>query len=439
MGRYLLAVSPIPGHVLPMLSIGVDLVRRGHEVRLLTGRAFTALAAARGVPAVPLPCEAEVIRPPGPRGPSTALRRWRIGRAELRSIFLAPLAAQYTALRGELEREPAEAILADLTFAGAIPLLLTDRPRPTVLVCGVGPLMVSSADTAPFGTGWRPRPEVSYRRVNRFAHHVLFRDVQSRLNTLLDSVGAARAPVFLTDWPVLADRIIQLTVPSFEYRRRDLPRGVLFAGPLPLGDEVGERDVLPVTGRRTRVHVTQGTWDNTDPTELIVPTLDAFADRDDLEVIATTGPGVHLPITPPNNARVLDFCSYSALLPSVGVMITNGGYGGVHAALAYGVPLVVAGGTADKPEVAARVAHFGVGIDLRTARPNASEIAAAVDRILGARSYRRAAARIADDIAAARPYEVIDEALAEHSWFGPRPVPPSLCHDPPSPLIEESS
>jgi UDP:flavonoid glycosyltransferase YjiC (YdhE family) len=33
-------------------------------------------------------------------------------------------------------------------------------------------------------------------------------------------------------------------------------------------------------------------------------------------------------------------------------MVTNGGYGGVQMALSYGVPLVVAGASEDKPEVA---------------------------------------------------------------------------------------
>lgn len=439
MGRYLLAAGSIPGHVLPMLSIATDLARRGHEVRLLTGREFTALAATRGIAVVPLPDEAEIERPPAPpRRSSTILRRLRIGRAELRSIFLAPLVAQYTALRREIERDPVDAILVDLAFVGAIPLLLAGRPRPMVSVCGVGPLMVSSVDTPPFGTGWRPRPEVSYHRMNRFAHEVLFRDIQGRLNAILESVGVARAPVFLTDWPVLADRIIQLTVPSFEYRRRDLPQNVVFVGPLPVEERVNDEVAPPVAGRPTRVHVTQGTWDNIDPTELIVPTLEAFADRDDLEVIATTGPGVRLPVPPPSNAWVSGFCSYSVLLPTVDVMITNGGYGGVHAALSHGVPLVVAGGTADKPEVAARVAHFGVGIDLRTARPTASEIAAAVDRILGTQSYRRAAQCIAGDIAGTHPYEVIDRTLSELVRFGPHPVRSTPRHDPLSARREES-
>ena len=47
-------------------------------------------------------------------------------------------------------------------------------------------------------------------------------------------------------------------------------------------------------------------------------------------------------------------------------MVTNGGYGAVQRALIAGVPLVVAGNTEDKPEVAARVECFGAGVNLRT-------------------------------------------------------------------------
>ena len=39
-------------------------------------------------------------------------------------------------------------------------------------------------------------------------------------------------------------------------------------------------------------------------------------------------------------------------------MVTNGGYGGVQLALAHGVPLVVAGNTEEKGEIAARVAAY---------------------------------------------------------------------------------
>ena len=70
-------------------------------------------------------------------------------------------------------------------------------------------------------------------------------------------------------------------------------------------------------------------------------------------------------------------------------MVTNGGYGAVQRALATGVPLVVAGDTEDKPEVAARVAWSGAGIDLRTGTPTAKAVRNAVREVLGDGRYLR--------------------------------------------------
>jgi UDP:flavonoid glycosyltransferase YjiC (YdhE family) len=114
----------------------------------------------------------------------------------------------------------------------------------------------------------------------------------------------------------------------------------------------------------------------------------------------------------PANAVVTDFLPYSKLMPHVDVMITNGGYGGVHHALAHGIPLIVAGGTADKPEVAARVAHTGAGVNLGTSRPGRAAIADAVDHVLTTDSYRRAAQRIGADIAASDAHGSIAQTLA---------------------------
>ena len=73
-------------------------------------------------------------------------------------------------------------------------------------------------------------------------------------------------------------------------------------------------------------------------------------------------------------------------------MVTNGGYGAVQRALATGVPLVVAGDTEDKPEVAARVAWSGAGIDLRTGAPTAKAVRHAVREVLGDGRYQPLAA-----------------------------------------------
>ena len=70
-------------------------------------------------------------------------------------------------------------------------------------------------------------------------------------------------------------------------------------------------------------------------------------------------------------------------------MVTNGGYGGVQQALANGVPLVMAGDSEDKPEVAARVHWAGVGVNLHTSTPSSTKIAKAVARILADPTYAR--------------------------------------------------
>ncbi|MBV7701348.1 glycosyltransferase [Nocardia nova] len=421
MARYLLAASPIPGHVLPLATVAGELRRRGHRVRLLTGARFREFAIEHGVPAAELPRAADV-RPVASRAGRGLGRRLRIGRAELSSIFLAPLTAQYTALSSELARGHFDAVLVDSMFSGAIPLLVSDAPRPPVLVCGVGPLTLSSADCPPFGVGWQPRAGRDYTRMNRFVHHVLFRPSQARLNAILAELGMPPAPVFLLDWPILADRILQFTVPGFEYPRRDLPSTVVFTGPIPASADGFEAspDWKSVGDHRRVVHLTQGTWDNGDPDQLLRPALAALARRPDLVVVVSTG-GKDASLGPlPAHIHVRDFVPYAELLPHVDLVITNGGYGGVHHALRHGIPVIVAGGTADKPEVAARVAYTGAGIDLGGAAPAPAAVAAAVDRVFGDTGYRVAARRLAREIAQHKPFDTIESVLAD-TTTGVRP------------------
>jgi UDP:flavonoid glycosyltransferase YjiC (YdhE family) len=63
----------------------------------------------------------------------------------------------------------------------------------------------------------------------------------------------------------------------------------------------------------------------------------------------------------------------------------------VLAAVQAGVPLVVAGDTLDKPEVARRVAWSGAGVDLRTGRPDPGRVGRAVHEMLSRPEPRRRA------------------------------------------------
>ncbi|WP_286137435.1 glycosyltransferase [Mycobacterium sp. IS-3022] len=401
----------------PLLHVGADLRQRGHRITVLTGAEHHRAVTEHGLAPLDLPDAAHPRRDPGGlRVLPALLNRWHRGRVEMRSVFIDPLVAQHWALRKALQRDRFDAVLCDVAFTGALPLLTGHRPRPWLLVCGVGPLTVSSADAPPFGTAWAPRSELNYEPMTWVTHRVLFGDVQADLNAALAAVGAPSSPVFLTDWPLLADRLLQFTVPSLEYPRSDLPGTVAFTGPViprPAADR-GHLPWDPAREARTVVHVTQGTWDNDDLDALLRPTLDALADRDDLFVVATTGRRgrTTLPGRMPANAYVTDFLPYAELLPHVDVMVTNGGYGGVHLALSHGVPLVLAGATADKPEVAGRVAHSGAGVNVGTSRTGRAALANAVDEVLTAGSYRAAAQSLAREIRNSDAFERIAQILA---------------------------
>jgi len=188
--------------------------------------------------------------------------------------------------------------------------------------------------------------------------------------------------------------ILQPTVAELEYPRSDLPRQVVFIGPLlppagtaPLPAWWAEVEAAHVADRPI-ILVTQGTL-ATDPSELVEPALAALADHDVL-VIVTLDRAVAVP----TNARIAAYVPYQALLPYCRMMITNGGYGGVQMAIAHGVPLIIAGGSEEKPEIAARVAWSGAAIDLRTGRPKPNKLRKAVDRMLAEPAFRERAQAI---------------------------------------------
>ena len=442
MSRYLLAVSAVPGHVMPMMRIGQHLLQRGHQVEMLTGARFADLVESAGMRFLALPpggvtggepAAVALDRRPVPR----VVRRWQRGRTEMRSLFITPMAAQFRALTAALAGSgaggtaPVDAVLVDVGFTGALPLLLAKAARPPVLVCNMTPLMLSSADTAPFGMAWPPEAGTDYRKMNWVVQHVLFGPTQAQASRVLQTLGSGPVPVFLPDWPRLADRMLQLSVPGLEYPRTDLPGSVIFAGPvLPVPPPAV---TLPgwwpqLATARAVVHVTQGTWDNADLGRLAGPAIRGLANEDVLVVVSTGGrPASAVPGPVPGNVRIAEFIPYNLLLPYVDVMVTNGGYSGVQHALAHGVPLVVAGDTADKAEVAARVAYHRCGIDLRTGTPAAGAVAAAVRDLLGDSEGRRQAGRLRTEIAATNPLDTIaDAAMAcDRRQSPPAPLPPA--------------
>jgi UDP:flavonoid glycosyltransferase YjiC (YdhE family) len=303
---------------------------------------------------------------------------------------------------GEIIKEfPADVVLADFTFGGA--KWFHEKGGPVWASFGHMPPTFSSQDTAPYGLGMFPNTSAPGRFRNRFLNwlvtNVLFKDVVTHTDKKRAEEGLSAEHKSPLDTAVSPYLLLQGTIPEFEYPRSDKPPQVHFVGPfLP----EPPTDFTPpvwwseiVDTNRPVVHVTQGTID-TDPARLILPTIEALAGEDVVVVATTGGQPVDIlkPASLPANVRIAPFIPHHFLLPHVDVMVTNGGYNGVHIALANGVPLVVNGHTEDKPEVGNRVAWAGVGIKIKERQPTSARIKEAVQKILADSSYKERARKM---------------------------------------------
>jgi MGT family glycosyltransferase len=403
--RILICTIAFPGHVNPALPIATELVARGHDVGWYTGRDFRATVERTGARFFPVidgsdPPEQQIEERFGGRPPLEGVAALRF---DLKHRFLDEVPAHIGDLRRILDEFPAAVLLADTAFVAAS--LLHQVGGPPFATLGISVLPLPSRDTPPLGTGRQPASTAlgrwRDRSMGRIASKVLFRDVQRHLQSIRAQLGLPRSSETVFELMVSPHLYLHGSVPAFEYPRSDLPTHVHFVGPLQ--PDLSRHGDLPswmsqIDHSKPVVLVTQGTV-ATDLQDLVAPTLRGLGSAD-LTVIATGGAGVHeLGLRIPANAFVEEFVPYDALLPHVDVIVTNGGFGSVQLALAHGIPIVVAGTTEDKPEIAARVAWSEAGVSLGVKRPTPDQVRKAVFRVLREPSFKRNADRIAGEMA----------------------------------------
>ncbi len=409
MARFLLGTIPTIGHVNPGLSIVRKLVERGHEIWWYTGRGFQSKVEATGAHFVPIQTGIDFSDPQTiPESfikERNSLQKLEKLKFDLKHSLIDSAAAQLKDFSKILHEFPANILLADSLFLGAS--WVYQQGGPPWAAFNTTALPFSSRDTAPFGLGIQldasPLGRVRNRFLNWVHQRVLFKDVIVYLDQVRASVGLSPEGKYFFDATLSPFLFLQPTVPLFEYPRSDLPASVHFIGSLlpdPPAVFTPPTWWAELKGGKPVVHVTQGTV-ATETDELIVPTLHALANEDVL-VVATTGgqPIESLKIDPiPANAVIEKFIPHYHLLPHVDVMVTNGGYNGVQTALAFGVPLVAAGQTEEKPEICARVQWAGVGINLKTKMPTPVQVRDAVKKILASSHYRQKAQLLQAEIA----------------------------------------
>lgn len=354
---------------------------------------------------------------------------------DLIHIFCKSLPSQHDAIQRALKmlsseqpHRPVILMSESLNFGPLAIQLGAPGLRPAGFVAiGLNPILLTSMDHPPFGTGMLPDTTPEGRARNRLANEAqkqVFAPSQAAFAEALASVGAGDPGHFLLDaLYALPDRFVQMCAPSVEYARSDAPATLRFAGGYPTTPRsTAEPAARPAWWRevvedRTKkvIFVCQGTV-AMDFEQLVLPTMAAFRDRADVTVVvALAREDAALPdlVEIPPNCRVEKYIPYDDILPHSDVFVTTGGYGSFQRALIHATPLVMAGTTEEKPETAARGEWAGVGVNLRTSYPSAGQIERAVDEILSNGRYKTRALEIQAEIAGYDPVGVVVETIEE--------------------------
>jgi MGT family glycosyltransferase len=199
------------------------------------------------------------------------------------------------------------------------------------------------------------------------------------------------------------------TFPQLEYPRR-WPAGVEITGPMTF--EMPHPDIELPPGEEPLVLVAPSTAHDSD-NHLVRTALAALADEP-VRVVATTNRvAPQTPIEVPRNAVLVDWLSYSQLMPAASLVISHGGHGTVARALAAGTPLLICPIIGDMSETAMRVAWAKCGLSLpwRLCRP--APLRWAARRLLDDASFVNRAAELARWVAendgAERGAELIEQ------------------------------
>ncbi|SDG44844.1 glycosyltransferase, MGT family [Lentzea fradiae] len=361
--RILLASLPFAGHAHPMAALSHELVARGHDVVVHTGAKYRHLFG--DVEQLPWSRDFDDARLAETFPAVGDGKGVRANLANVRDVLVGTGAAQ---ARDVLATEFDLVVTDHLAFGAAMAAELRQVPWATVAVT---PLVTSGS---------------LLRALSTFTADPMFNRMRAEAG-LGPKAGALEA--FYSP-----DLVVAQGVPALEPART--PPQVRFVGRLTTPPSAATPEWWGDLDGRTVVHVTQGTLE-TGAGDLLRPAVEALAGHDALVVCTTGGapPEVLGPV--PDNVRVAAFIPHDLLLARTDVMITNGGWGGVLAALEAGVPLVVVPGALDKPQVARRVAQSGAGIVKK--RP--TDLGKAVDRVLSEPRHRERARALGRDIRAA--------------------------------------
>jgi UDP:flavonoid glycosyltransferase YjiC (YdhE family) len=370
--RFLVAAFGDAGHAVPAIALARALRGLGHEVLVETWGRWREPVEAEGLRFT----AAEEYRtfPPSDGDSGT----WRS--AADAAIALAPL----------MEDFRPDVVVSDiLTLAPSLAAELAGRRRAT-LIPHVYPVHEPGLPFFAFGLQ-PPRTPVG-RAVWRGALPVLtagLRRGRREMNETRAAVGLP--PVEGLHGGISRELALVATFPQLEYPRR-WPAGVHVTGPMEF--EVPYPDIELPDGDEPLVLVAPSTAQDPD-LRLVRATLGALADEPGRVVATTNRLGSASLPEAPSNAIVVDWLSYSQVMPQASLVICHGGHGTVARALAAGVPVLCCPHVGDMAENSARVAWARAGLMLPWRLLGASPLRFATRRIMSDPSFAQRAKEFA--------------------------------------------
>jgi UDP:flavonoid glycosyltransferase YjiC (YdhE family) len=340
--RFVVAAFGDAGHAFPAIALARALRARGHRVLVETWERWREAVEAEGLEFTAAE-EYKTFPPPPPdsdEGPSAADA----------AMALVPMLREWAP----------DLVVSDiLTLAPALAAEVAGVRRAT-LVPHVYPVHEPGLPFFAFGAQ-PPRTTVGREMWRRGLPMLTagLRRGREELNRTRGAVGLAPLDVF--HGGISSDLVLVATFPQLEYPR-SWPREVRVTGPMTF--EMPFPDVRLPGGEGPLVVVAPSTAQDPEG-RLVEVALEALADEA-VRVLATTnrleGDGRSMAV--PENARVVDWLSYSQVMPEAEVVVCHGGHGTVCRALGAGVPVVCCPAVGDMAENGARVQWAGAGLSL---------------------------------------------------------------------------
>src|SRR5215217_221337 len=407
--RYLFAIIDGGGTVPVDTSVIRAMVERGHDVRVLADAVLAPDIETTGAEHVPwdrapqrpnLDPQSMIMRDWDTKTPFQAFARVRDG------AMTGPAGLFAADVRAELQRRPADVVVADFFLFGAQIAAEAEGVPFAFLVSNL--LSFRSSGTPPLGPGLKPARGPLGRARDAALNRVmsrLFDKGLDQLNEVRRANGLEPVTSVLENFE-RADRLLLLTSRAFEYECFSPPPNVRVVGAR-LDDPAWAGGWTPPAGegRLVLVGMSSTYMDHADVLQRVATALGELPVRG----LVTTGPSVAPgEVEAPENVTVVERAPHSEVLRHASAVVTHAGHGTVIKSLAAGVPVVAIPLGRDQLDNAARVAHHGAGLRLKP-KAGTEAIARAVQRVIDEPAFAANARRLADAIAV----ETADDRAAE--------------------------